>query len=272
MRGLARTLSAFTRCHADIHLLLRGCILISPRPGVVREMRCPVQKLRRKYELPGKKKPSTRSGELCESVILRWQRGARSREDREVQKAIRRESFSRKSSSIRANSRKTPPLKRGISVLFLLYHNIALFSSLSAPSAFAFSLQTLTCISLSCLLQICPVIDRKRWLLVSSMAEIHTDICLDSVSAASLLPASACAFKANLSGENTQQRTLFANLYFASLEMDTDAKEIFEPRPQSHLLISGNLLSPSQDCASESVLIPMAKGTAFPCSSSSCGC
>lgn len=63
MHGLAGTPNAFTHCHADVHLL-HGCILISQQPGVVRKMRCPIQRLREKYELLGKKKLSTRSGEL----------------------------------------------------------------------------------------------------------------------------------------------------------------------------------------------------------------
>lgn len=64
MHGLAGTPNAFTRCHADVHLLLHGHILISQQPGVAREMRCPIQRPREKYELLGKKKLSTRSREL----------------------------------------------------------------------------------------------------------------------------------------------------------------------------------------------------------------
>lgn len=59
MHGLARTPDAFTYCQAGARLLLQGHILISLKPGTVREMRCPIKKPRQKQQPPptgGKKK------------------------------------------------------------------------------------------------------------------------------------------------------------------------------------------------------------------------
>lgn len=86
---------------------------------------------------------------------------SRKQEDRGEPKAARRGSFSRKSSSIRANRGKTLPLKRGILVPFLPYHDIVPLSAGLVQSAFTFGLQTPKCASLRCQLQTQPLTDRE---------------------------------------------------------------------------------------------------------------
>lgn len=118
----------------------------------------------------------------------------------------RRGSFSGKSSSIRATGGKTPPLKRGILVLFLPYRDIVPFSAGLAQTAFAFGLQTPKCASLSCQLQIQPVTDRRRWLHSAAAQRLRP------VPAWLQAPLSASAFtvKAESLGENSKSLFCFA--------------------------------------------------------------